>query len=205
MYLLCWKKPREVKEPTLLGKEAAEGMAFMCMCSRMSGESEVKKGLLPGRVAAVPDIMQYDFVEDSYTPAADATGLHGPTVSFTLPEDVINLEPFGDLSTTDSKATLHEAIQVKEWNNADDLPQMKALRQGRFVPCLSGAPQSDAAAEPDPTMKQRHYLASRAFENYPQTRQLFTQNAPIDPRGPTRYSAPAAQFVVPYAPNWPGD
>ena len=137
----------------------------MCMCSRMSGESEVKKDLLPGRVAAVPDIMQYDFVEDSYTPAGDATKFHSTEASFTLPEDVINLEPFGDLSTTDSKETLHDAVQVKERNNADDLLQIKAPRQGRFVPHLGRAPQSNAVAEPDPTMKQRHYLARRAFEN----------------------------------------
>lgn len=82
--------------------------------------------------------------------------------------------------------------------------ELESRNSGRFVRRLD-IPASKLADELDPAFEKRQRLASQAFETFAEVRQLFTQNVPVDEDSPIRYNAPAAQFVVSYAPNWFGD
>lgn len=65
VYVLWWRKPREVSEPTVLrGTWANKLAAFMFMSSRISGETPDR--LFGTTAANTPELSRYDYVGPEY-------------------------------------------------------------------------------------------------------------------------------------------
>lgn len=78
---------------------------------------------------------------------------------------------------------------------------------GNFVPRLDliNADKHITQRDDAALRRARFLLAAQAIQTFPAVRERFTSHPVVRLNYPTRFSAPSAQLVVEYAPNWPSD
>lgn len=195
VYVLWWKKPREVREPTVLRGEWADQLAaFMYMASRTSGQAE--SSILPP-AANMPELVRYDYVEpqaavsehgnESETTGSHVAGQHGPREGDVLGGDIM-IQPRTSLDYSVGSSARSPGIGTF------------AIRSD-----YTAARDEDIESSDGNTQQARFRLAAQAITNFSAVHQRFTHHPALDDTQPNRLTAPASQLVVAYAPNWPSD
>lgn len=195
IYVLWWKKPREVREPTVLQGEWADQLAaFMYMSSRTSGQAG--DSILPASTLNAPELARFDYAE----PVVADIWREKTRTSCGI---IRQLDPL-DGENSESGTTLEPGSslgQCSETSAGHITPGTFSIRPD-YLPALG----ADIEASSDESTQQARFrLAAQAITNFPAVRARFTRHLAMDESQPGRLSASATQLVVTYAPNWPSD
>lgn len=178
IYVLWWRKPREVREPTVLQGEWADQLAaFMFMSSRTSGQAG--DSILPVSASIVPELARFDYVE----PVIAKTRKETKHTSTVLCEPVTNEEAGADEGTSRPDSPLRLSS-----DSSLDVPSSRiATEKGAFLrrPDFSSAPGADIEAIDEVTQKARFHLAAQAINNFPAVRDRFTRHVALDMSQPS--------------------
>lgn len=194
IYVLWWRKPREVREPTVLQGEWADQLAaFMFMSSRTSGQAG--DSILPSSASSVPELAQFDYVEPVVVEKPEET----KHTSITFCQPVIDED-------ADANGEALRPVSSRRLSS-DSSVDVTSSRTGTFLsrPDYSTEQGADVEATDEVTQQTRFHLAAQAINNFPAVRDRFTHHIALDESQPSRLTATATQFVVGYAPNWPSD
>lgn len=196
VYVLWWRKPREIIEPTVLrGTWANELAAFMFMSSRVSGKTP--NSLFGTTATNAPELSRYDYV--------------GPENRLVSREKGSKDSSDDDKTQTTDEVEAAFALTPQElitstWRSPVGVVD-EEQELDNFVPRLDLIDGDEPVAQTDDATRRRarFLLAAKAIQNFPAIRELFTRHPAMNLNHPTRLSAPSAQLVVKYAPNWPSD
>lgn len=208
IYVLWWKKPREVREPTVLQGEWADQLAaFMFMSSRTSGQAG--DSILPSSASSVPELARFDYVEPVVIERPESIEIREEIkhTSSTFCQSVTNEEAEADEQAGAEEDALRPGSSFRLSSTSSVDTTSPRVGTGTFLisPDCSPTQDFDIETTNEITQQARFHLAAQAISNFPAVRERFTRHVALDESQPSRLTATATQFVVGYAPNRPSD